>query len=317
MSNLVERLLAKDRRALSRLITLVENSTPEGREAVNETFQYTGRAQIVGITGPPGCGKSTLVDSLIQILRKRGNSVGVIAVDPSSPFTGGALLGDRIRMQRHFGDKEVFIRSMGSRGEVGGLSRATRDAVRLLDAFGKDIILVETVGAGQAEVEIVSCADTICVVQAPGLGDDIQAIKAGILEIGDIFIVNKVDRQGSEKTVTQLRAALEMADHTEGDWIPPIVKTIARDGDGVDEVVDDIKAHFEFLNSSGQIERNRKEQVKTEILEILRRRLTDQLLQLLSEKEGFEGLLVKVSERNLDPFSAAQTILEPFQLDTD
>src|SRR5690348_17187899 len=242
--DIVERLLAGDRRALARVVTLIENNAPETRQILARLHVHGGHAHIIGITGSPGAGKSTLVTQLARELRRRDRTIGVIAVDPSSPFTGGAILGDRIRMQELAGDPHVFIRSMASRGSLGGLAVSTRDTVRALDAAGFDVVIIETVGAGQAEVEIVRAAQTVVVVTVPGMGDDIQAIKAGILEIADIFVVNKADRPGADQTAAELRMLLSLDEHRgERRWRPPILKTIAATGEGVPELVDALARH--------------------------------------------------------------------------
>jgi LAO/AO transport system kinase len=286
------------------LISLAENREPGAREALRSIFGATGRAHVIGITGPPGSGKSTLADKLIAHFRAASRSVGVIAVDPSSPFTGGAFLGDRVRMQGRTTDPGVFIRSMGSRGALGGLSRATSDAVHVLDALGKDVILVETVGVGQAEIDIVRTADTVVVVSVPGLGDEIQAIKAGILEIGDVFAVNKADRPEADRTASEIAAWIEVGRGGAG-WVPPVVKTMAEKGDGVAELADAIERHRKFLQSSKEGERRRIERAKWEIVEILRDRL------LRSVHQGpLDAAARRVALREEDPASAAERIFD-------
>ncbi|HEX6123281.1 MAG TPA: methylmalonyl Co-A mutase-associated GTPase MeaB, partial [Ktedonobacterales bacterium] len=252
--DIVERLLAGDRRALARVVTLIENNAPEARQILARLHAHGGHAHIVGFTGSPGAGKSTLVMQLARELRRREQRVGIIAVDPSSPFTGGAILGDRIRMQELSGDPKVFIRSMASRGSLGGLAATTRDVTRALDAAGFDTIIVETVGAGQAEVEIVRAAQSVVVVTVPGMGDDIQAIKAGILEIADIFVVNKADRPGADQTAAELRMLLSLDEHRkEHAWRVPIIKAVATTGEGVPELADKLAAHLESLRVTGQL----------------------------------------------------------------
>ena len=247
-SDLYERLLAGDRRAAARLITMVENSDPGAREVLGLLHRHSGGAHIIGLTGSPGSGKSTLACRLAGRFRQDGRTVGIIAVDPTSPFTGGALLGDRVRMQELAGDPEVFIRSMGSRGALGGLAVATNDAINILDAFGKDYIIVETVGAGQVEIEIVKFAHTCVVVTMPGGGDEIQAIKAGILEIGDVFVVNKADREGAHRTCADLEMMLETRPGRDGaDWLPPVLSTVALEDEGVEELAGAVRAHLDYL----------------------------------------------------------------------
>src|SRR5688572_17274317 len=245
-----------DRRAVARLITLLEAEDPKAEAAAQRLHPRTGRAHVVGVTGAPGTGKSTLVDRLIEALRREGRKVGVVAIDPSSPFSGGAILGDRIRMQSRSTDPQVFIRSMGSRGALGGLSHHAADAVRALDAFGKDVVLVETVGVGQGEVDIVRLADTVVVVLVPNLGDDVQAVKAGIMEIADAFVVNKADLAGADKVAGEVEASLGLA-HGRTEWTPPIVRTIAEKGEGVAAVAQAIADHGAWSRGSGEWERRR------------------------------------------------------------
>ncbi|MDD2421898.1 MAG: methylmalonyl Co-A mutase-associated GTPase MeaB, partial [Heliobacteriaceae bacterium] len=254
-------LLAGDRRIAAKMITLVENGGTGRYDLLKALHPHTGKAYIVGITGSPGAGKSSLTDKVITALRKQGEKVGVVAVDPSSPFTGGALLGDRIRMNDHYQDKDVFIRSMGTRGSLGGLARATKEVLKVLDAFGCTFILVETVGVGQAELEIMTAADTTVVVLTPGAGDSIQAIKAGIMEIADVFAINKADLDGADRVVTEVRAMLDLAEHTRLtrlDWRPPVIKTVTMSNLGIEDLVEGIMAHRKFLEGSGQLREERK-----------------------------------------------------------
>jgi LAO/AO transport system kinase len=272
---------------------------------------YTGNAQIVGITGPPGVGKSTSTNALVKELRAVGKRVGVLAVDPSSPFSGGALLGDRVRMQDHALDKDVYIRSMASRGHLGGLAWSTPQALRVLDAAGCDVVLIETVGVGQSEVEIAGLADTTLVLTAPGMGDGIQAAKAGILEIGDLFVVNKADRDGAEQVRRDLRNMIALADRSDESWKPPIVLTVAQTGQGVDEVVEKVDEHRRWLESSGELARRRVRRARDEIEAIavtaLRRRWGN-----VHERTELDDLAEQVVEGKSDPYTAADTLLETY-----
>ncbi|MFI5271740.1 MAG: methylmalonyl Co-A mutase-associated GTPase MeaB [Ktedonobacterales bacterium] len=305
---IVERLLAGDRRALARVVTLIENSAPETRRILGQLHAHGGRAHIAGFTGSPGAGKSTLVTAVTRELRARGQRVGIIAVDPSSPFTGGAILGDRIRMMELAGDPNVFIRSMASRGSLGGLAASTRDAVRALDAAAFDTIIIETVGAGQAEVEIVRAAQSVVVVTVPGMGDDIQAIKAGILELADIFVVNKADRPGADQTAAELRMLLSLDEHRkEREWKVPIVKTSAASGQGVAEVCDKLAAHLAFLRESGQIAVRGARQARSELLALLHQALLAKIETTVSPDE-WQRLIAEVVERETDPYTAADAI---------
>jgi len=311
INELIERMLKGDKRATARLITLVENDEEKAREIVKKIYSNTGRAYIIGITGPPGSGKSTLVDKLIKKARDEGNIVGVIAIDPTSPFTGGALLGDRIRMQRHSTDPGVFIRSMATRGSLGGLAKATNDAIKILDAYGCDVIFVETVGVGQIEVDIVKTADTVVLVTVPGLGDDIQAIKAGLMEIADIFVVNKADKEGAEATMFELELMLDLEKDKwqKSGWRPPVVSTIAFTNKGVDELWGAINEHMEFLLNSDKIEEKRKFRVGEEIKAIV----SSKIARKIGEKMGEDDIAVlieMIAKREIDPYSAADLVLE-------
>ena len=310
--DLVDRLLAGDRRAAAQLVTLMEDGGPSARDAVAALYPHTGRAHIVGVTGSPGTGKSTLVYELAKEFRARGKTVGIIAVDPTSPFSGGALLGDRIRMQKLSTDEGVFIRSMASRGQLGGLARATGDAIKVLDAFARDLIMVETVGAGQSEVEIARAAHTVIVVDAPGLGDDIQAIKAGLFEIADIFVVNKADRDGAEKTCLTLQMMLDM-DQAGGarGWRPPLLKTIALQGEGSVLVADAVEQHLQHLAESGQLQIRRERLAEDELRRILGQELLDRLLGGVHGGK-WEALTKGVADRQMDPYTAADTLLDDF-----
>lgn len=308
---LVERARAGEARAVARLISLVEDESPLLREVMAALAPHTGHAQVIGITGSPGVGKSTSTSALVTELRRAGRRVGVLAVDPSSPFSGGALLGDRVRMQDHALDREVYIRSMASRGHLGGLSWSTPQALRVLDAAGCDVILVETVGVGQSEVEIAGMADTTMVLLAPGMGDGIQAAKAGILEIGDLYVVNKADRDGADQVRRDLRSMLALAERPEGAWRPPIVKTIAHQGQGLDEVVAEIEKHRAWLESSGELERRRRRRARDEIEAIavtaLRRRWGD-----VHGRSELDDLAAAVVAGGTDPYAAADELLDTF-----
>jgi LAO/AO transport system kinase len=308
-------LVAKAReghpRAVARLISLVEDESPLLREVMAALAPHAGHAQVVGVTGSPGVGKSTSTSALVAELRKAGKRVGILAVDPSSPFSGGALLGDRVRMQDHALDREVYIRSMASRGHLGGLAWTTPQAVRVLDAAGCDVILIETVGVGQSEVEIAGLADTTLVLLAPGMGDGIQAAKAGILEIGDLYVINKSDRDGADAVRRDLRSMLGLAEHPEGSWRPPIVKTVASRSEGLDEVVAEIDKHRAWLEESGELERRRKRRARDEIEAIavtaLRSRWGD-----VHGRSELDDLAAAVVAGTSDPYTAADTLLEAF-----
>ncbi len=300
-------------RAVARLISLVEDASPQLREVMAALVPHTGRAWVVGLTGSPGVGKSTTTSVLVSALRARDLRVGVLAVDPSSPFSGGALLGDRIRMSDHATDPDVYIRSMASRGHLGGLSMATPQAVRVLDAAGCDVVLVETVGVGQSEVEVAAAADTTVVLLAPGMGDGIQAAKAGILEIGDVFAVNKADRDGAEATIRDLRGMISLGERREaGDWRPPVVRLVATRGEGVDELVEALDKHRAWADETGELRRRRRDRVAGEIeaitLAVLRGRIGD--LHDSAAEEGLAELAERVLAGETDPYTASDTVLE-------
>lgn len=308
VETMVKRARDGDPRAVARLISLVENDSPQLREVMAALVPYAGTAAVVGLTGSPGVGKSTMTSALVTALRSQGSRVGVLAIDPSSPFTGGALLGDRIRMQEHALDSDVYIRSMATRGHLGGLSAATPQAVRVLDAAGCDVVLVETVGVGQSEVEIAALADTTIVLLAPGMGDGIQAAKAGILEVGDVFGVNKADHDGAEHVVRDLKTMTRMVERGPGDWRQPIVSTIASQGDGIDEMVEAIEKHRAWLVESGELDRRRRRRVRDEIeaiaLAALRQRFAD-----VHGNDQLDTLADRVLLAEIDPYAAADEIV--------
>jgi len=349
MTDLIEELLAGKHRALARTISKIEDRTPGYRDLVSQLHQHTGHADVIGITGSPGAGKSTLVDKLAEAYREEGLTVGVIAIDPASPFTGGAVLGDRIRMASNRGDMDVFFRSMSARGSLGGLSTATTDAVKALDAFGKDKIIIETVGAGQNEVDVVKTADTVAVLVPPGSGDDVQMLKAGILEIADLFAVNKADLDGADRTVQELREMIHMrgdelsvatghhgavesgrgvgdehshdpsggavaaAGDDDGQWTPPIVETIAKTGEGVEELRDVLADHQAFLESSGQYDRKARTRYAEEIRTLLREDANELLAAEIERRGGIESFVDAVVDRETDPYGVADDIIEPIE----
>ena len=306
--DLVARARGGEAAAVARLVTLVEDASPALREVMGALAPHVGRAHVVGITGAPGVGKSTSTNALVGALRRSGRRVGVLAIDPSSPFSGGALLGDRVRMGDHALDPDVFIRSMGARGHLGGLARATPQAVRVLDAAGFDVVVVETVGVGQSEVEVAGLADTTLVLLAPGMGDGIQAAKAGILEVGDVYAVNKADRDGADRTRRELRAMLTMAERREGAWRPPVLATIASTGEGIDRLLEEVDRHAAWLRETGELARRRTTRAAREVEAIA--------LATLRERWAAGGtaeldrLATQVAAGDLDAFGAADRLLE-------
>ena len=304
---LSDRLLARDPRAIARAISLIEDEAPEGADLVGRIFTHSGRAYLIGVTGPPGAGKSTLVDKLISELRKSGKRVGVLCVDPTSPFSGGAILGDRVRMQAHAEDDGVFIRSMATRGHLGGLARTTAEAAIVLDAAGYDVIIIETVGVGQDEVDIVRTADVSIVTLVPGTGDEVQALKAGIMEIADIFVVNKADREGADRTVASIEAMMSLQAYGAEEWRPPIVKTEATAGTGVAELLETIE-RFRAHTTNERAGR-RRDRAEWRVRELLGQRFLSHVEQHVLAPGEFEQMLERIAARELDPYTAVEGIL--------
>ncbi|CAK7002845.1 methylmalonyl Co-A mutase-associated GTPase MeaB [Phascolarctobacterium sp.] len=306
--NIVEGVLNHSRLALAKAITAVENEHDNAVEIMTAIYPHTGNAYVIGITGPPGAGKSTLTDKLAKEYRKRGKTVGIIAIDPTSPFSGGAILGDRIRMLDLTADEGIFVRSMATRGSLGGLSQKAGDAVKLMDAYGFDVIIVETVGVGQSEVDIVKTADTTMVVVIPGMGDDIQAIKAGILEIGDLFTINKADREGTDKLNIEIEMMLELNPEHVG-WRPPINRTVASKGEGIEAVVDSIEEHKAYLFESGTIVKIRKARIKNEVTAMLNDRVNRYIDKNVVQTGDFEAVVEKLQVREIEPYSVVAEIV--------
>jgi LAO/AO transport system kinase len=313
MSSAVEKVIAGDVRTVARLIRDIDDKVPEVREVLKDLYSYTGKTYVIGITGAPGVGKSTLVDQMVSHYRRLGKTVGVLAVDPTSPFSGGAILGDRIRMQRHSLDEGVFIRSLATRGHFGGLTQSTRSAIDVLDAMGKDYVIVETVGVGQDEVDVAKSAQTTVIVVIPGMGDDIQAIKAGILEAGDIFVINKADREGADKTFNELHQMIDMGykRYEEGKWKPPIIKAEAVFDRGVKELLEEIENHRNYLlqvSKGRSLARNRK-RVREELAEMVKNRLIQEVMDRLIEGRDFERAVEAIVAGETDPYSACDDLL--------
>ncbi|HEX8172850.1 MAG TPA: methylmalonyl Co-A mutase-associated GTPase MeaB [Thermoanaerobaculia bacterium] len=312
---IAEGVLSGRTRALAQAISLVESGDERAARLLAEIYPSTGRARIVGVTGSPGAGKSTLVAAMARFYRRQEKRVGIIAVDPTSPFTGGAILGDRIRMSDLYTDRGVFIRSMATRGFLGGLASATNDVVDLLDAAGFDLVLVETVGVGQDEVEVVRTVQTNLVVLVPGMGDDIQAIKAGIMEIGDVFVVNKADRPGADKTVTEVTMMMSLVEE-HGDWVPPIVKTVASRGDGIPELDAAIGQHLDYSLRSGELDRRNRDRVRIRIETQLKERFMQRLIGGTITRDAYEQLLEDVLRKANNPHDAAESVLGRVQFGT-
>ena len=311
----VEKVVSGDIRSVARLIRDIDDGVPAVREVLKTLYPHTGKAYVVGITGAPGVGKSTLVDQMISHLRAQDKTVGVLAVDPTSPFSGGAILGDRVRMQRHSMDDGVFIRSMATRGHFGGLTQSTRSAIDVLDAMGKDYVIVETVGVGQDEVDVVRSAHTTVICVIPGMGDDIQAIKAGILEVGDIFLINKADREGSDKTMSDLRLMIDMDQkkYEDGTWKPPILKAEAVFDRAVSELIEEIARHAEYLRSVyGDLRfRARKDKVREELAEMVKARLIEAVVEKIVDSGEFDEAVGRIVKGDVDPYTASDALVLP------
>ncbi len=308
LQHLITRLREGNPRALARAISMVENRTPESTELLKALFPYSGNALLIGLTGSPGAGKSTLVDQLAREYRKQGKTIGIVAVDPTSPFSGGAILGDRIRMSSHYSDAGIYIRSMATRGSLGGLASTTADVATVLDASGRDLVMIETVGVGQDEVDIVRLADVTIVILVPGMGDDVQTIKAGIMEIADIFVINKADRDGAERVEREIRAMQSLALRHDN-WVPPIVKTVASEGTGIAELVQTIESYREYLQQSGMARERRAQNWRQRLTEMLRDALFQRVLSTFLDDGKAEQYAAEVAEHKRDPYSLVEEIV--------
>jgi LAO/AO transport system kinase len=307
----VDRIRAGDVRALARAISTIEDNRPESRELLKALFNFSGRARVIGLTGAPGAGKSTLVDQLAREYRKQERTVGIIAVDPTSPYTGGAILGDRIRMQSHHADAGIYIRSMATRGNLGGLARATTDAATVLDAAGKDIVLIETVGVGQDEIDIVRLADVTVVMLVPGMGDDVQTIKAGIMEIADIFVINKSDREGADRVEREIRSMQSLAIRSDK-WTPPIIKAVATEGKGISELAATIVNYEQYLQQKDLLLKKKISSWRERLIEMLRDSLLERLLSERLPEPEIARLAADIAEHRRDPYSLVEEIVGSF-----
>ena len=306
----VKDVLSGDVRAAARLMRDLDDEIPAANTVLKSLYRHTGRAYILGITGAPGAGKSTLVDCITERLRAEGKTVGIVAIDPTSPFSGGAILGDRIRMSKHALDDGVFIRSLATRGHLGGLSKSTIDIVNVMDAMGKDVVIIETVGVGQDEVEIVKVAHTNVVVVVPGLGDDIQAMKAGILEIADVFVVNKSDREGADKTRREIETMISMNVYEKGDWVPPVVSAVAQAGTGIREILDEVDRHRQYVYREDNLSRYRAGKARVELLEILKKKLVEKAVGDLDVHGLLEPILADIARKKRDPYSIVEKVVD-------
>ncbi|MCF7934900.1 MAG: methylmalonyl Co-A mutase-associated GTPase MeaB [Synergistales bacterium] len=309
MDTMISKALQGDNRSIAKVISLVEGESQFSDSIMRKIYPYSGTAQIVGVTGSPGAGKSTFSDKLIKKLKAQGKKIGVIAVDPTSPFSGGAILGDRLRMQQHALDPDIFIRSMGTRGSLGGLSRSTYEAALILDACQKDVVIIETVGVGQSEVDIVKIADTVCLMLVPGMGDDVQTMKAGIMEIADLFVINKADHDGADRLVTEVNIMLDLMG--ERQWRPPVLKTVSAKGTGIDEVYSSLNNHNDFLVRSEEGRRRRFARLELEVEEVLRREVARIVEQAWDTRKMEDpDILQRLAERQTDPYAVADSVLD-------